>query len=379
VVLWHTIGGVVVFADYSEVNGLQYKGTGVSLILSGILLLLILGVMIVTDANPIGLSKNAMSKLVKPDMLFEAPGSLAAADNGYMFHHDKQILRKIDIEGNTLWEKEFTEEQIIWKGLGGFVTINADSMNLWDCSGQLLFQQQGLLEDIRVLDFKGDYILISGKLQATPYTALLNTKGTVIWIIPAEGTVISGQVDSKGLLTLLNLIDQNVNGKIRCIDSKGQTIWDKSYDDLILVTGLVEGKVAAVSQSSVFLADRKGHELWQYPIESALCAADISEQGCIALALRERRGTLNQQSHPKLSMLSSKGELLWSYSLSHEPDKINIGKDAIYVSDRNQILIFSLDGLLMSSLKIAGEKQLQIVEPHFMILNCGHKASVYKL
>jgi len=358
------------------VKRVQNKKTDVILILSGILLLLILSVMIITSANPIGLSKNAMSRFVKPKIVLELPGQMSSAGNGYLFHLDKQALRKIDLEGNTLWERKVGSSQVVWMGPGAFITLDANGMTFWDDNGQQVFSKQGTLKDIRILDVSDDFILVSGKSEQKEHVALMNNKGVVLWIIPAGGTVISGSVNPSGLFAAINLVDSKVCGHIQYIDSQGQKVWEKSYEDLILALELAEDQICAVTEEQVFMLDRDGHEIWKYGFEGELSSVCISRAGNTALSMKVQKGSLSHQEQPKLLMISSEGELLWSYALKNAPEDIYIGQNTVFIADENEITAFSQDGLLMSSFNLSGKKQLQILNSSQIILNQGQKASV---
>ena len=353
---------------------MEYKKPGISLILSGILLLLMLIVMLITDANPIGLSKNAMTKLVKPKTVLELSGQLASAGNGYLFHLDKQTLRKINLKGDSLWERQISSGQVVWMGPGGFITLDGDHMAFWDDNGQVVFSKEGSLEAIRVLNVSGDFILFSGKSQEQEHVALMNNKGVVLWVVPADGTVISGSVSYSGLFAAVNLVDSKVHGQIHYIDSLGQKVWEKSSEDLILALELVKDQVCAVAEGQVFMVDRDGHELWKYDLEGELSSVHISRDGYTALCIKVQKGSLSQQEQPKLLMISSEGKLLWSYALNSVPEDIHIGQNTVFVADADEIMAFSRDGLLMSSFNLSGQKQLQIVDSSHIILNQGRKA-----
>ena len=56
--------------------------------------------------------------------------------------------------------------------------------------------------------------------------------------------------------------------------------------------------------------------LYEYPFEGEILRGDIGDDGFAAVVVREKTGNLSQDSGLKILMLSSKGKLIWSYSLN---------------------------------------------------------------
>ena len=85
---------------------------------------------------------------------------------------------------------------------------------------------------------------------------------------------------------------------------------------------------------------------------------DIGDDGFTVVVVCEKTGNLSQDSNLKILMLSSKGKLIWSYSLNRAVNIVKKSEDFVYVADDFGILILSREGLLVSKVDLKGVNEL---------------------
>ena len=78
-------------------------------------------------------------------------------------------------------------------------------------------------------------------------------------------------------------------------------------------------------------------------------------------------------------MLSSKGKLIWSYSLNRAVNIVKKSEDFVYVADDFGILILSREGLLVSKVDLKGVNELVLAEPESIIAVQSGSSCLFKI
>lgn len=330
------------------------KNFGKTSILCGVALLLILGFLLLDNKTPIALSKNALFKVHRSNKTLQVPGKVADAENGAFYQFHQGVLRKIDDGNHSYWERDLTGETLLWMGTEGILTRGKDSLKMWDKDNNMVFEKENFLDDIRVLNVSGSYWLFSGNLGKIRYIALMNNLGSTLWYIPVSETIISGSVTTSGVYTVINLIDEEVSGRMVLVSSSSAVLWEKTYPMLLLQTKALKDRIVIIAEDKAFALDYDGELLWEYSFEGAVLRGDIGEDGYVAVVLKENVGSLNIKDQTKIIMLSAEGSHLWSYGLDLDPTWIKKGKDFLYILDESGILVLSREGLLTSKIDYRG-------------------------
>lgn len=346
---------------------------------SGILLVLVIALMVVTESNPIGLSKNALTRAQKVEEIMNLPGQMARADQGNFLNFDRGILKKVTTSKKVLWQEDLSEKQLLWMGPEGIVVAEAKDIELLDLSGQPIFLKKDFLENPRVLDFQGDFLLLSGNLRQREYAALLNKKGTVIWLLPWEQHIISGCTSENGIYSTLNLIDEKLAGISKLVNSTGSVLWEIKRPVMIFISKVLPDGVELVAEDRIFKVDFDGRTVFEQTFSEPIFRADIGHDGYIAAIVRKKEGKLNPQEHPEIFMLNPEGKILWSYVLDEDPLGVKKADECIYIVYDNKILVLSKEGLLMASVNIEKIKGIDTVDSSQIIINSGEQSHLISI
>jgi len=342
------------------VNGMMF---------SGILLVLVIILMIVTDSNPIGLSKNALSKAQKTREIFRLSGETAWTGDDGFFNFDRGIMKRVDSSGKVVWQKDLKAKDLLWMGPGGFVAAQDGILEMWNAAGELEFQKDNFLGSPEVLSFEGNYILFSGKVREKEYAALVNIKGVVLWQIPLEGSIISGQASKSGSYAVLNLMAENLSGKMVFINSEGTVMWQIARPVMMLLSGFAPDGTEAVGEDRVFKADFEGRVTREHIFEEPIFRADIGQDGYAVVAVNQREAKLTCQQQPKIIMLDPDCRVKWSYVLERQPLNIKKCGEFVYIVYNDEILVLSREGLLTCSIKSGNVKGIDVVDASRIIIN----------
>lgn len=365
-----------VLPAFEEVKRLTRKIPANSMMFSGILLVLVIVLMIIMDSNPIGLSKNALSKTQKTREILRLPGKMSWAGDDGFFNFDRGVLKRLDGGGKVFWEKRLEGKELLWIGPGGF-TVNRDStLEMWNAAGELEFRKDNFFENPAVLSFEGDFLLLAGKLKDRDYAALLNKKGTVLWLIPVDGRIISGRSSKSGSYTVLNLMDENLSGKMVLVNSEGLILWQIDRTVMILLSGIMPDGVEAVAEDRVFKADFEGRIIREQIFQDAIFRADIGQDGYMVVAVKQREAKLTSGQRPKIIMLDPECRVKWSYVLERQPLCIKKYMEFVYIVYDDEILVLSREGLLTSSIKSGNIKDIDVVDISRLIINHNDGSSL---
>ncbi|HHV17292.1 MAG TPA: hypothetical protein GXZ27_00285 [Thermoanaerobacterales bacterium] len=343
--------------------------------LSGLILVLMLALTLVNNTNPIGFSKNALFRVKTPEIILEAPGRLAWAGEDTYYNYSKGNLKKIQQSGRAIWN-DTPEGQLLWMGPEGVIISQGNTICMLDGNGELNFEKADFFEKPRILCVQKQYLLLTGRNQGYEFAVLLNESGDVVWQLPFKGSLISGSVHSKGIYTALNLVDEKVVSRMVVVGSTGEILWNETPSTLVYQVKVVDEGIGAIVSDRAFLMDYKGRLLWEYPFEGHVIRGDIGDDGFITVVVTEKIGQLSQYPRPKVIMLSSHGNLVCSYSLDNLPNLVNKSKDFIYIVDDYGVMVLSQEGLLVSSIKLKGIKELVPAESNHIIALQEDKSSL---
>ena len=134
----------------------------------GVLLILFLVLALVSNTNPIGFSKNALSRRERPGKILEYQGRLAWAGGNNYYNYNRGNLTKLQSTGNVLW-KIVLDGDLLWMGPEGVVNKWGNSLYLFDETGKPIFEKSDFFEHVRVLCFQQNYLLLSVKNQGAGY------------------------------------------------------------------------------------------------------------------------------------------------------------------------------------------------------------------
>lgn len=340
-----------------------------SMMFSGILLVLVIILMIVADSNPIGLSKNALSKTQKTREILRLSGKTACTGGDGFFNFDRGVMKRVDSSGRVVWQKSMEGKELLWMGPGGFAAAGGSILEMWNAAGELEFQKDNFLGSPAVLSFEGDYILFSGKLQGREYAALVNTKGVVLWQIPLEGRIISGQTSKSGSYTVVNLMAENLSGKMVFINSEGTIMWQIERPVMMLLSGFVPDGAEAVAEDRVFKVDFEGHVTREHIFEDPIFRGDLGQDGYAVVAVNQREAKLTSEQQPKIIMLDPDCRVKWSYVLERQPLNIKKYGELVYIVYNDEIMVLSREGLLTYSIKSENVNGIDVVDASRIIIN----------
>ncbi len=357
------------------------KMPGGSLLLGGVLILILISFMFITDTYPIGLSKNIFSRVQSSELDFETTGDIAwDGDSGLYQHGTQNVLKKYDFKGKPLWEKNLEGRRLVWMGQGGFLTYKAKLLELWDQDGNLLFEKNDFVKPPSVLSAEGDFLLISGKIDQRDCTALLSKKGSLMWLLAWGDNVVSGSNAESGLYAVLNLVDKDICGRILLVDSLGKIVWDKRLPNLLLCTRVTDEGVAAIAEDKVFLFDFAGNVIWEHLFEQkGVYRADICDNGYAAVVVEHRKSQLSNKDRLEIMMFSPKGEVMWSYMLKIPPRFVKIAGDFVYIADDEGVTVLSKQGLPEYSVKRKGVRDIEVVDSSRIILKHGVNSGLMQI
>ncbi|WP_422446293.1 hypothetical protein [Thermoanaerobacterium sp. DL9XJH110] len=358
---------------------MQGKVSAGNLVFSGVLLVLVLALMLVTGSNPIGFSRNAVTRAWKPERALELPGRMARAGENAIFHHEGSRLRKINEAGEVFWEKSLEGVKLLWMGPQGAVIAAGRGLEMWDPAGGKAFEKGDFLEEPEVLSFRGDFLLVAGKKQGKEYAALLNSRGTVLWIVPLEGSAISGEPLPSGYYTVLNILDEEVSGRAVMINSSGSVLWEFPVPSLFLALRPAAGGIAAIAEDRILRLDFEGRTVWEKRLEGAVYRGDIGDDGYIAAVIREADGKLSGRTGLKILNLDPEGRPVWSYRLDDIPLFVKKSGDFTYIAGNEKMLILSREGLLKSTVELKGALEIDVIDPSRIIVNFDGKSSLLKI
>jgi outer membrane protein assembly factor BamB len=352
-----------------------------SLLLGGVLLLLIISFMFITNTYPIGLSKNALSRVQSSGFEFEITGDIAwDGESGLYQYGSRNTLKKFDFKGKPLWEKNLEGRQLVWMGQGGFLTYRAKSVEMWDSDGKLLFEKTDFMELPLVLSAEGDFLLISGKIEQRDCTALLSKKGSLMWVLAWEGSVVSGFNTGSGLYSILNLVDKDICGRMVLVDSLGKIVWDKRLPNLLLCTRATGEGIAAIAEDRAFLLDFTGNVIWEHFFEQkGVYRADICGNGYASVVVEQRKSVLSNKDRLEIMMFSPEGQVMWSYMLKIPPRFVKIAGDFVYIADDEGITVLSKQGLLEYSAKQKGVRGIEVVDSSRIIVKRGVNSGLLEI
>ncbi|MGI6486417.1 MAG: hypothetical protein ACOX15_08990 [Tepidanaerobacteraceae bacterium] len=349
--------------------------------LGGVFLLLLIVYLLVTKTYPIDFSQNALSKVQNPVFESEIIGDMSwdGGDGLYLLDSTEEI-QSVDFSGNVLWRKNLDGRHLVWMGPGGFLTYRENRMELWDRDGNLLLEKSKFIETPQVLSAEGDFLLISGKIEQKDCTALLSKDGSVIWILAWDGRVVSGSNMGSGMYTVLNLIEEDVTGRMVLIDSLGQVALEKKYPDLVLCCKVVNQGITAITEENVFTIDFFGNEKWSLSLEQKdIYRADIGKSGCIALVVTHKASALSDKDRFEILMLSPEGQTLWSYILEDSPRFVTIEGDFVYIIDDNGMTVLSKQGLLQCNVRQKGISRIEVIDSKRLIIKYGVNSGLLNL
>jgi hypothetical protein len=349
-----------------------------SLLPGGVLLLLIISFMLITDTNLISFSNNTLSRVHSPILDLEITGDTAwDGDKGFFQYDSEKILKKVDYKGKVLWGKKLEDTQMVWMGQGGFLTNKANSVELWDSNGKLLFEKTDLMLLPRVLSAEGGFLLISGEIDNRDCTALLSKKGSIVWALAWEDDIVSGSSLESGFYTVLNLVDKDIRGRMVLINSLGEIVWNKKYPNLLLCTRVTGGGIGSIFEDKVLFMDFTGKVLWEHFFEQyKIYRADICAEGYTALVVVHQKSVLSNKDRMEIIMLSPKGQMLWSYILESPPRFVKIAKDFVYIADDDGITVLSKQGNLEYIVRQKGVTGIEVVDSSRIIVKLGFKTGI---
>lgn len=344
---------------------------------AGLLLVMMLVLTLVNNENPIGYSKNALFRKNKPEKVLELSGPLAWAGGNSYYNYYKGNIKKIQLNGNAIWEMT-VDGELLWMGPEGIILKTGSTLYMLDEMGEPVFEKSDFLNDPRVLCVNNEYILLSGKINANEYAVLLSLSGDIMWQLLIDGSVISGNVDGKGVYSILNIIDKKAESNISLIGSKGQIIWDKTYKDIVFQTRIVASGIGFIREDKTNFTDFQGKILWEHPFEGQVIRGDIGYDGYISVVVRESAGHLSQDSRPKIIMFSSQGEEVCTYTLERDPKFVKKSDNYLYIVDDYGIMVLSQEGLMVTNIELNGVKELVLVEPGGIIAIQENKSTLLK-
>ena len=220
----------------------------------GVLLILFLVLALVSNTNPIGFSKNALSRREKPEKIMECQGRLAWAGGNNYYNYNRGNLTKLQSTGNVLW-KIVLDGDLLWMGPEGVVNKWGNSLYMYGETVDPVIEKSDFFEQIRVLCFKQNYLLLSGKNQGLEYAVLMNDLGGIMWQVPIGGTIISGSAHPKGTYVVLNIIDENAISKIVLIGPTGEVLWQETPSNIVFQVKIVKEGIITIAADRVFAID----------------------------------------------------------------------------------------------------------------------------
>lgn len=346
-------------------------------ILCGILLLLVLAVTFVLNDNPIGFSKNALFQTKTPDPILQVQGKLAWAGGDFYYNYHKGNLKKISQRGKVLWDLKLNGK-LLWMGPEGIIVQEDNLLSFLDDGGHEMFQKSDLSDVIRILCVRDKYLLLSGQFHGKDHGILLTDSGNTMWQLPLEGSIISGSVHPKGLYGVFNIIDENVKSKLVVIGATGQILIDNTYSEpLYQVEATPEGIGLIAGDRAIFM-DYKGQLLWEHKFNGEVLRGDIGSDGFTTVVVKEKMGNLSQDVHYELIMLSRSGKKVCSYSLDTDVNLVDKYGDFIYIVDNYGIMILSREGLLVSSIRQKGIKELEVTDKNYIIAVFEDKSALFE-
>ena len=347
-------------------------------LLCGVALLLIFALLLLDNNTPIVLSKNALFKVNKPEVLIQLPGQLAWAGDNTFYHLDKKVLRKLNINQRILWERNLDGDLLLWMNSRGILTADKDTVKLWDKDKTLCFERQDFLQNAKVLSAKGDYWLFSGKIEGNSHGALIDSDGDIMWYIPLSESVISGDVTSSGLYAVLNLLDEELKGKILLVGSKGAVLWEKSCGTMFFQVRVLDFGVVAIAEDRAFAIDYNGKKIWEYAFNGQVVRGDIGDDGYTVAVVKGDSSNLNIKDDFNIIMISREGTNLWTYGFRSFIKQIQKGKDFVYIADESGVYVLSREGLLTSKLALSGVGNIEETPFGDLIVIGEKKSSLIK-
>jgi len=334
----------------------------------GLLLLVLLAITLVNNANPIGFSKNALFQAKLPETVLEVQGDLVwAGDQSYYNYHDGS-LKRINRSGKVLWEVNL-EGNLLWKGPEGVLVAQDNSLIMLDGSGAEIFRKVNMPDDLRVLWVQDKYLLLSGMLQGADYGILLYGSGSTVWQLPFEGNIISGSLHPKALFAVFNIIGYDARSRLQVVGPTGETVWEGTFQEPIYKIKAVEEGICAIAGDRACLLDYDGRPKWEHEFSGQVLRGDIGDDGSFAAVIKDHAGNLSQNIQHILIMLSSQGKEICSYSLDAPVNIVYKDRDHVYLVDDDGIMVLSQEGLLISNIKQKGIKQLTVADKNYIIAN----------
>ena len=344
----------------------------------GIALVLILMITLVTDTNPVGLSRNILSNSQKVKKLFCLPGEMFFDGEDTFFNVSNGNLKTLDFHGRCIKQEDISDRQILWSGPDVLVLSEGSYIEIRDKDGQNVLGRQDILENMRVLDVSERFLLIAGEKAGKEYAALLGKQGEVLWLKMQDGKIISGNTTNTGMFTALAVLDEDICGKIVMVNSKGEVAWSLTREYLPLFVRVLDDNIIAITENGAFAKNDK-KDLWDIDFKGIVTRGHIDEDGYISAVIAEKFSEFSKEKQYKIIEISPQGKVLWSYVLDEKPEDIQRIEDFIYILDESGILILTRQGLLKSKINIKGIKQFKVVDSSHIIVFQNKKSCLLEI
>jgi len=334
----------------------------------GLLLLLVLAITLLVNNKPIGYSKNALFQTLQPKILLEVQGDLAWAGGDSYYNYSDGSLKMMEETGKVLWDTKI-KGQLLWIGEEGVIAAQDNMLLMLDGNGHEIFQKADLPDKPRVLCVQGKYLLLSGKLSGVEHGILLHDRGDIVWQIPLDGSIISGSLHPKGIYAVFSVIDNDAKSRLVVVGPRGDILIDSGHQLPLYRIRAVSQGICVITAYRAYLMDYDGRLLWEYGFQGQVLRGDIGSDGSVAAIVEEHAGSLSQDLHQVLIMLSEQGRHICSYSLDSRPNNVKVDKDRVYIVDDYGIMLLSREGLLLSKITQRGIKKLTFTDKNNIIVN----------
>lgn len=314
-----------------------------------------------------GFSKGK-EKLFIPEKPLKISGKAFFTEEGDLFVFKREKIEKITTKGSVIWQKEIKGYPI---GATPFAVIYFDGrkLDILDKDKNCILTEENLLEDIRLLDWNKDCLLIAGKKENLEGLVAIDTTGNIVLRTLFENPILSAGIGPRNEI-LVNL--EQDGGKLTIVNSSGTCIFEKSFpDDIFLKAKIIQDKILVIMSKRIMALDLKGDILWEKPFDFGIEKAHISDEGIVAVATKKARNF--DKAHPYIKAFDIAGKETFSSYLDFVPNSIKVHDAKVYISDSQGLKVFG-DRTNPLIILYKGVGKIQEIRPPFILFTQGENS-----
>lgn len=314
--------------------------------------------------------------IVNPDIELEISGDLVPIDEDFFFYI-KNDIKKIDKNKNIIWQKDLNGFNVM-DGTEKFLLLFRDgTLKIVDDMGKEVFVKHDFLYKPKLKSASNEVFLLIGEKNEQKFLTLIDSAGNIRFNKNLKNPVISANTDTEGNYTIVGILKDEISDEIVFLDSFGKTIWKKKSDIPFLMK-IVNNNIIAVYGKKVCQLDFEGNLIWRKVLKNSVLKASIGNKGGTALVVNDTISNFSRQVMPRLIILDSKGNQIFSCFLQKEPYNIKLCDNRLLASYDDCIEIYPKGEDKCIVLNIRGNKDLKDVTSSHMLVRQGNRSVIIK-